>query len=86
MGVVESYNWIIGHGLINLTDGAYYAIVSNLYMFEYFKRAVYCNFLITNLMSIVILFGPEPNPLSQALPSGSMNIIFFFNFFEHNYF
>lgn len=41
MGVVESYNWIIGHGLINLTDGAYYAIVSNLYMFEYFKRAIF---------------------------------------------
>lgn len=41
MGVVESYNWITGHGLINLTDGAYYAIVSNLYMFEYFKRAIF---------------------------------------------
>ena len=46
-------------------------------MFEYFKTAIYWNFLITNLMSIVILFGPEPNPLSQALPSGIMNIIVF---------
>lgn len=28
-------------------------------------------------MSVVILPGPEPNPLSQALPSGIMNIIIF---------